>query len=306
MHWLEQGSGPLVLLCHGFPECSWSWRHQIAALAGARFRAVAPDLRGYGDTSGPARPQDCDVVSLTDDLVALTAALGEQHAVLVGHDFGALLAWHAAALRPDVFASVACLSVGYPSFLTGRRPPLEVLKERVGESFHYILYFQEAGVAEAELEADVRSTLLSILWESSGEAVEAGKPFLAGARSRFLEGMAASARLPAWLTEADLDVYVRAFERTGFAGALAWYRAFDLGWHELADRRTAKVEVPALFMAGSLDPVLASTTGLLSRMRQWVPALEDTIILEGCGHWIQQERAREVSDALVSFARRHV
>jgi len=304
LRWIEQGRGPLVLLCHGFPECSWSWRHQLPALAAAGFRAVAPDLRGYGDTVGPTAPHDCDAVALSEDLVALVQALGHTSALLVGHDFGALLAWHAAVLRPELFRAVACLSVGYPTFLTGARPPMEILRERTGQDFHYILYFQEPGVAEKELEADVRRTLLAVFWASSGEGAQAGAPFVAGTRSRFLEGI--PARMPSWLAEEDLDVYVRAFERSGFGGPLSWYRAFDIGWQRLGDRRGADVEVPALFMAGAIDPVLASTGGLLARMRTRVRHLEQSIVLDGCGHWIQQERPKEVSAALVDFAGRHV
>jgi pimeloyl-ACP methyl ester carboxylesterase len=305
----EQGEGPLVLLCHGFPETSWSWRHQQQALAEAGFRAVAPDLRGYGATLGPARPDQCDVVSLTGDLVALVDALGGGPCHLVGHDFGALLSWHAAALRPDVFRTVACLSVGFPSFLTGPTPPLAILADRMGEAFHYILYFQRPGVAEAELEADVRGALAKIFWASSGEAPEAAsitfQPTPSGRSTLLADTPLPPPGAMPWLSAEDLDAYVAAFSARGFAGPLAWYRAMDLGWKNLGEQRAAKVSVPALYIVGTRDVVHRTTGGLLARMRDAVPNLDGIVKLEGCGHWTQQERPTEVSSALVGFFRRH-
>lgn len=305
----EQGRGPLVLLCHGFPETSWSWRHQLDALADAGYRAVAPDLRGYGATTGPARPDQCDVVSLTDDLVALVEALGCSHCHLVGHDFGALLSWHAAALRPDVFRTVTCLSVGFPSFLTGPVAPLAILAERMHGAFHYILYFQQAGVAEAELEVDVRGALAKMFWASSADAPDAAavtfQPTATG-RSTLLADtpLPPPGALP-WLTDADLDEYAAAFGARGFAGPLSWYRAMDIGWSNLGERRSAKVTVPALYIVGTRDVVYRTTGGLLARMKDAVPNLERIVELDGCGHWTQQERPAEVNAALIEFLGRH-
>jgi pimeloyl-ACP methyl ester carboxylesterase len=306
---LEEGEGPLVLLCHGFPETSWSWRHQLPILAGAGYRAVAPDLRGYGATRGPAHPEQCDVVSLTEDLVALVEALGGGPCHLVGHDFGALLSWHAAVLRPDVFRTVACLSVGFPSFLTGPRPPLDILAERMGEAFHYILYFQTPGPAEAELEADVEGALASIYWASSGEApAEASTTFqpTPSGRTTLLGGTPSPppGAMP-WLAPEDLREYAAAFRERGFAGPLAWYRAMNLGWERLGEARTAKVAVPALYVVGTHDVVYRTTSGLLARMKEAVPNLDRIVTLEGCGHWTQQERPAEVGAALLNFLRAH-
>ncbi len=312
MRVLEEGEGPLVLLCHGFPEGAVSWRRQMSDLADAGFRAVAPDLRGYGKTMGPATPELCDVVSLTEDLVALVEALGEKRCLLVGHDFGALLSWHAASLRPDVFRAVACLSVGFPSFLVGPRAPLEVLRGKFPETFYYICWFQEPGRAEAELQADPRQALAKIFYASSGEAPDSAKiTFLAGppGRTTLLGDTPAPQSLPSWLTEADLDLYASAFTERGFAGALAWYRAMDRSWERLGrglDPAAARVEVPALYVVGDQDEVFKSTKGLLSRMKEAVPRLEGVVTLEGCGHWTQQERPAEVSRALVDFLARHV
>lgn len=305
----EQGAGPLVLLCHGFPETSWSWRHQQQALAQAGLRTVAPDLRGYGATTGPARPDQCDVVSLTDDLVALVEALGGGPCHLVGHDFGALLSWHAAALRPDVFRSVASLSVGFPSFLTGPVPPLAILADRMGGAFHYILYFQEPGIAEAEMEADVRGALAKIFWASSGEAPEevsiTFQPTPLGRTTLLAETPLPPPGAMPWLTDEDLGAYVSAFSARGFSGPLSWYRAMDLGWRNLGQRRSAKVTVPALYIVGTHDVVYRTTGGLLARMKDAVPGLDRIVTLEGCGHWTQQERPEEVASELVEFFRRH-
>jgi pimeloyl-ACP methyl ester carboxylesterase len=305
----EQGEGPLVLLCHGFPETSWSWRHQQQALADAGYRSAAPDLRGYGATIGPARPEQCDVVSLTQDLVALVEALGGGPCHLVGHDFGALLSWHAAALRPDVFRTVTCLSVGFPSFLTGPVPPLALLAERMGSAFHYILYFQQRGAAEAELEADVRSTLAKIFWASSGEAPDAAsvtfQPTTTGRSTLLADTPLPGPGAMPWLADEDLDVYEAAFSARGFGGPLSWYRAMDIGWSNLGNNRAAKVTVPALYIAGTRDVVYRTTRGLLARMKDAVPNLQPIVTLDGCGHWTQQERPAEVSAALVAFLDSH-
>lgn len=309
MRIVEEGDGQLVLLCHGFPETSWSWRRQQADLAAAGYWAVAPDLRGYGGTQGPAGPDQCDIVSLTDDLVALVEALGQRSCHLVGHDFGALLSWHAAALRPDVFRTVTCLSVGFPSFLTGPRPPLRVLRERFVDAFHYISYFQQIGLAEAELERDVRGSLARIFWANSGEAPASVAEMFAptrDGRTTFLgdSPLPPDGALP-WLSVQDLSEYEAAFVAAGFSGPLSWYRAMDRSWERLGDRRTDPVTVPALYVVGALDAVYAATSRLLSRMKEAVPNLEDVVVLEGCGHWTQQERPDEVSAALLGFLARH-
>lgn len=305
MRVIEEGSGPLVLLCHGFPETSWSWRHQITALAAAGYRVVAPDQRGYGGTMGPCDPEHCDLVSLTADLVALVEALGESRCHLVGHDFGALLAWHAAALRPDVFRTVACLSVGFPSFLTGNRPPLEILRERTGGAFHYLLYFQDPYLADAELGGDVRGALAKIFWASSGsaptEAAITFRPTLGPRTSLLDQTPTPPPGALAWLSENDLDQYAAAFSARGFSGPLSWYRALDRTWAALGDHRGDPVTVPALYVVGTRDEVYATTQGLLARMQRAVPNLREVITLDGCGHWTQQERPAEVSGALVKF-----
>jgi pimeloyl-ACP methyl ester carboxylesterase len=300
MHVAEQGAGPLVLLCHGFPESWYSWRHQLAALAAAGYHAVAPDMRGYGGTDRPAEVARYTLLHHVGDMVGLLEALGAETAVIVGHDWGAPVAWHAALLRPDRFRAVVALSA--PFSPRGSRRPTELLRQAAGDGFMYMLYFQTPGVAEAELERDVRATLRRVLHAASGEAADdrAWRMF-APARTTLLEGLADPPTLPAWLTPADLDVYVAEFERTGFAGGLAWYRAMDLSWELLAPYHRAIVTRPALFVAGERDLVLLSRPGAVEQMARTVPALRKAVLLPGCGHWTQQERPAEVNAELLAF-----
>src|SRR3954467_9517498 len=230
MHVAERGEGPLVVLLHGFPESWYSWRHQLAALAAAGFRAVAPDQRGYGGTSRPAAIDRYTLLDLVGDVVGLIAALGEQRAIVVGHDWGAPVAWHTALLRPDLVAGVAGLSVPF----TPRLPqsPMAGWREAFGDRF-YQVYFQDPGVAERELEADVRETMRRLLIGASGDRPGpggGGERLPAGVLppgAGFLDTLRATDELPSWLTSDDLDFYVGEFSRTGFTGGLNWYRSQD-------------------------------------------------------------------------------
>ncbi len=297
MHLAEQGSGPLVLLCHGWPESWYSWRHQLAALAAAGFRAVAPDMRGYGRTDAPAEIEHYTQLHLVGDMVGLLDALGEPTAVIVGHDWGAPVAWHSALLRPDRFRAVAALSVPYAP--RGKARPTAAMKEAAGEHFHYMLYFQQPGVAEAELEADVCGSILRTLHAASGD----GASFLRAKpkTAKFLDGFALPQTLPAWLTEADLDFYCGEFQRTGFRGGLNWYRNLDRSWELLAAFKGAKIQQPALFIAGDRDLVIQTRKEALERLPAVVPNLRKSVLLPGCGHWTQQERASEVNAELVGW-----
>jgi len=299
MHVAEQGQGPLVLLLHGFPESWYSWRHQLTALAAAGYRAVAPDQRGYGDTDKPDAIEAYDVVTLADDVAALIDALGERQAVVIGHDWGAPVAWHAALLHPERVRAVVGMSVPY----AGRPPgsPLARLQQTFEDIFFYILYFQEPGVAEAELQADVRRSLRTFYFSGSGDA-PAGSAFSPHPKTaKLLDTMRDPAQLPAWLTETDLDYYTERFERGGFRGPLNWYRNFDRSWQRTEALAGKKVEQPALFIAGERDPVIAWSQRQLERMPQAVPHLRESVLLPGCGHWVQQERPAEVNAALLRF-----
>jgi len=307
MHVAEQGDGPLVLLCHGFPESWYSWRHQLAALAAAGFHAVAPDMRGYGQTDQPAEIDQYTLLHLIGDMVGLVDALGGEPAVIAGHDWGAPVAWHAALLRPDRFRAVIGLSV--PFRPRGSVRPSTAMPQ-TDDTVFYQLYFQAPGVAEAELSRDVRSSIRRVLHAGSGEGRQAGAglgdPAAVGMVPRaggFLSHTAEPSAPPSWLTEADVDFYTGEFTRAGFRGGLNWYRNIDRNWELLAPYAGARVMVPALYMAGDRDLVVhfRGMDQLLPNLKKFVPELRRTIMLPGCGHWTQQERPKEVNDAMIAF-----
>ncbi|MEU3548758.1 alpha/beta fold hydrolase [Streptomyces longwoodensis] len=302
IHLVEQGSGPLVLLVHGFPESWYSWRHQLPALAAAGYRAVAVDVRGYGRSSRPAPVDTYRMLDLVEDNVRVVRALGEESAVVVGHDWGATIAAHSALLRPEVFRAVGLLSVPYTP--PGGPRPSDVFTRLGGESEEfYVAYFQEPGRAEAEVEPDVRGWLAGFYAALSADTMPApGAPdphFVARGgtlRDRFPQG-----RLPGWLSEDDLDVYAGEFERTGLTGALNRYRAMDRDWEDLTAHAGAPLTQPSLFVGGSQD---ASTTWLADAIEAYpvtLPGLVASHVLDGCGHWIQQERPEDVNRILVDW-----
>jgi pimeloyl-ACP methyl ester carboxylesterase len=310
MHIAEQGTGPLVLLCHGFPESWYSWRHQLKALAEAGFHAVAPDMRGYGNTDRPPEIEHYTLFHLVGDMVGILDSLGERTAVIVGHDWGAPVAWHAALMRPDRFRAVVGLSVPYRP--RGSVAPTTVMPQNA-DAYFYQLYFQAPGAAEAELEADTRTSLRKILFSGSGD-VPRRPPGSAGAGSGvgmvprdggFLTRMRDPEMLPGWLTKADIDFYVQQFEHSRFRGGLNWYRNIDRNWNLMAPYAGASVSVPALYMAGDLDLVVSfpRMKEVIADLARYIPQLRGTIMLPGCGHWTQQERAHEVNKAIIDFLR---
>ena len=309
MHLAEAGSGPLVVLCHGFPESWYSWRHQLPALAEAGFHAVAPDMRGYGATEAPDGVDRYTLLHLVGDMVGVLDALGAETAVIVGHDWGAPVAWHAALLRPDRFRGVVGLSVPYRP--RGSVPPTSVMPQ-TDEAMFYQLYFQPPGVAEAELERDVRGTIRRLLYSLSGEGSQsaaAASPLgvaMVSKRGGVLDHTVAPEVLPGWISEADLDVFAGEFVHAGFRGGLNWYRNIDRNWELLAPYAGARVTVPALYVAGDRDLVLAfpGMDQLIANLSRFVPDLRRTLILPGCGHWTQQERPSEVTEAMLSFLRK--
>ena len=309
LHVAEQGEGPLVVLCHGFPESWYSWRHQLRALAEAGFHAVAPDMRGYGQSEAPAAIDQYTLLHLVGDMVGLIDALGAPTAVIAGHDWGAPVAWHAALLRPDRFRAVIGLSVPYRP--RGSARPTTVMP-RTDDAIFYQLYFQEPGVAEAELGRDARATIRRVLYSGSGDrprrGAGRGSPDAVGMVPKsggFLEHSQDPATLPPWLTEADVDYFSGEFARTGFRGGLNWYRNIDRNWELMAPYAGAPVTVPALYAAGDRDLVVAfrGMDQLIPNLGKFVPNLRRTLMLPGCGHWTQQERAPEVSAAMIDFLR---
>ena len=305
MHIAEAGEGPLVILCHGFPESWYSWRHQLRALSDAGFHVVAPDQRGYGRTDAPPNIDDYTIFNLVGDIVGLVDALGEEKAVVVGHDWGSPVAWNCALIRPDIFEAVASLSV--PMTPRGSRPPLVMAKELFGDRFFYQLYFQTPGVAEHELRNDVAKTMRKMLVGASGslnrrnmfEASDQQPPDT----SFMLERMPDPGDdLPDWLTSEDIDFYTAEFERAGFRGGLNWYRNIDRNWVLSGALQGLQIEQPAFFMAGDRD-VVPFSEQILQGMKVAVPGLVDVKILPEIGHWTQQEAPDAVNEGLLGFLR---
>ncbi|MYJ75692.1 MAG: alpha/beta hydrolase [Gammaproteobacteria bacterium] len=296
MHFVEAGEGPLVVLCHGFPESWYSWRHQILSLAANGYHVVAPDQRGYGRTDAPEEIAAYTLFHLVGDIVGLVHALDEETAVVVGHDWGAPVAWNAAMWRPDIFRGVVAMSVPL-----GNRPPFPPtagMKATFGDNFFYILHFQTPGVAEHELHKDVKRSLRMLLYSASGDnAGPRGGPLPKTAG--FLDSMTDPEELPNWLTEEDLDYFTREFQRAGFRGGLNWYRNLDHNWVLSAPFQGMKVNQPALYIIGERDV----TRGFLSaeQLREVVPNLTDVVTFPGIGHWTQQENPKGTNEALLKF-----
>ncbi|MBY8339195.1 alpha/beta hydrolase [Streptomyces spinosirectus] len=300
LHIAEHGEGPLVVLLHGFPESWRSWRHQFGPLADAGFRVVAPDQRGYGRSDRPAEVSAYSILHLVGDVVGLIRALGEEQAYVVGHDWGAPVAWHTALLRPDLVLGVAGLSVPPP--FRSAEPPLAVMDRRFDGRFYWN-YFNRPGVADAEFARDTRTTLRKFFFMASGDAPGAVgvEQMLVEHGRGWLESAPDPEVLPPWFTEADLDALTEDFSG-GFTGALNWYRNLDRNWELTAPWHGAVVNTPALYVYGDRDPVPAFTPDLIAALPRLMPSLRrEPLELAGCGHWTQQERPDEVNSALVDF-----
>jgi len=301
IHIAEAGDGPLVLMLHGFPELWYSWRHQLPALAAAGYHAVAPDVRGYGGSDAPHEIEAYSTKNLVADAVGILDALGEESAVIVGHDWSAPTAWNSAVLHPERYRAVVGLSV--PFLPRAPMPPTRLLKARFRDNFFYMLYFQEPGPPEAEFEADVRRSMLIFMYGASAEG--RSDPNVIGAfmnkrkGSKLFDGLSAPEKLPDWLTQEDLDYYAAAFERNGFRGPLNRYRNMDRDWEEMPHLAGATVTQPALFIGGEKDPVVAIAP--MDPMKTLVPNLRKTVMLPECGHWTQQERPAEVNAEIIGF-----
>ncbi|MFI5315414.1 MAG: alpha/beta fold hydrolase [Myxococcota bacterium] len=307
LHVAEAGEGPLVLLCHGWPESWYSWRHQLPALAAAGYHAVAPDMRGYGRSDAPREIDRYTIFHLVGDMIGLCDSLGAKQAVIVGHDWGSIVAWNAALLRPDRFRGVTGISV--PFFPRMPLPPTQMFKAAAGDNFMYILYFQEPGKAERELEADPRRTMRMLLYSASGSLPrEPGMRQSVPKTAGFLDALAEPPKLPAWLSDADLEYYAGEFARTGFRGGLNWYRNFDRNWELLAPWSDAKVTVPSYFIGGLRDVVVTGPDGsgpgpMVQMLPSFCSDLRGTVLLPDAGHWTQQEDPRGTNQALLEFLR---
>lgn len=298
------GSGTAVVMCHGFPGLGYSYRHQSVALAEAGFRAIALDMPGYGGTTRPDSVDEYTNDAVANRLVDLLDALGIDKAVFVGHDFGAPAAWTTALRYPDRVAGLVSLAVPYaPDRFPAK--PSTIYAAMARKHFLHIHYFQEPGVAERELDVRPREFLQRLFHALSGayRYLDVWKNPSEG--NGYLDVLPEAPALPwSWLTEDDLDVYVKAFTATGFTGGLNWYRAYDANWERNEDLDGARIEVPALFIAGAEDPVITmSGPKALARMKDTVPDLRGVHLLSGAGHFVQQEHAAEVNELLISFLR---
>ncbi|GAB2518382.1 alpha/beta fold hydrolase [Nocardia heshunensis] len=282
---VEHGTGAPVVFCHGFPELGFSWRHQVFALADAGFRTLTPDMRGYGGSSRPEQIDQYDMVTICGDLAGLLDAYGLEDAIFIGHDWGASVVWHMAREYPERVRAVAGLSV--PATPRSSGPPTAIMRSRLGEEF-YMIWFQEPGVADQVLNADVRRTLQQV----QVEILRA---------QNFQDTSHPMPPLPEWLDPAEFDYYVESFAATGFTGGLNYYRNLDRTWERTEHLEGVKIDQPSFFIAGSIDPVIQFTP--LHKMSTLLSDLRGSVILDGAGHWIQQERPDEVNAALIEFVR---
>jgi pimeloyl-ACP methyl ester carboxylesterase len=296
-----EGAGPLVIMVHGWPESWYSWRHQIGPLRTAGYRVVVPDVRGYGGSDAPMAIEAYDMESLVGDVLGLIDHFGERKAVLIGHDWGAPIVWNTAALYPERIRAVAALAVPYAP--RGKISSTELWRRLYAGRFFYQLYFQEPGRAEAELEADIRTALRKIYHAGSGDAPKGLFPRDKPADACMLDTLPDPVTLPFWLTEQDLDYYVAQFAHSGFRGGLNRYRNQDRDWERLTALTGARITVPACFIAGSRDKVLrfVPDVDLVENMKRWTDDLRVCELIEGAGHWIQQERPAEVNALLLRF-----
>ena len=293
-------SPELPILCvHGWPELAWSWRHQMAHFAGRGRRIAALDVRGYGDSSKPAAIEAYTMAELTADVAAVIDALGGR-AVLFGHDWGAPIVWQTAVRYPDKVAAVAGLSVPYTPM--GDINFIALARQLYAGKFFYQLYFQEPGVAEAELGGDP-DALARIYYGAAGEGMGAGGFVGKGPDDKFLTGMPMPDPLPAWLPAEDLAVYKRAFAAGGWTGPLNRYRAQDLDFEQRAPVVGKDVTQPAAFIAGSLDPVRRFIPGhdAFADAGRACDDFRGTTVIEGVGHWVQQEAPAQTNEALERF-----
>ncbi|CAE6831574.1 alpha/beta hydrolase [Paraburkholderia domus] len=302
MHYIDEGKGPLVILLHGFPYLWYMWRRQIIALATAGFRVVVPDQRGFGQSNRPDSIEAYDMSQSVGDMVGLMAALGETSAVIVGHDLGAWVAQAAAMLRPDLFRGLAMFNTPVPP--RGKVKPTVGLREMAKGRVYHHLYFQQIDKPDREFASDPRKTLRSIYYSVSGSAVgderwrlfvEAGEPIL----NAFTDPK----EFPSWLSARAIDYYVDEYTRTGFTGAINYYRCRDRNWEITAFLDGAVVRQPSLFIGGAADPSLepVEIRGIYDRLDTYLPGLQKKVLLPGVGHAAAEESVDQVNELLLEF-----
>ena len=294
-------SGKPVWLLHGFPECWYSWRHQITALAAQGYRVFAPEMRGYGATEAPEAVEAYDLITICGDIQGAMNHFGHEQVAMIGHDWGAPIAWHLALLEPARVKAVCGLSVPFGG--RPRQPAINMMREAYKDKFHYMLYFQTQGPAEAELAADIPRTMRLMMHgldSQAGGALVQDKP----ADSAWLEDYTDPGRQPAWCSDEAFEVYVKTFKQSGFRGPINWYRNFERNWERTESLAGRQIEQPALFLIGDRDPVGALEAYTIKKMPSVVPQVEQHVIAD-CGHWIQAEKPSEVNSLLLPFLERY-
>jgi len=299
-----QGDGPLVVMVHGFPESWYSWRHQMKPIADAGFTACAIDVRGYGGSDKPPAVADYAMEQMIADVIGVMEAMSaDGRAILVGHDWGAPIVWNSALVRPDRVRAVCGLSVPYLG--PASRPFTEIFDEIFTKRgrFFYQAYFQKVGEPEAEAEADPRAFLRKFYYALSGDAPDGTWPTNKTADQRLLDGLVDPDPFPAWLSASDLDYYVGEFERSGFRGPINRYRNHERDFAFLGRFKDRKIDQPALLIGGNRDLAfnMLGRGDPIALMRQHVTDLRGADVLDGCGHWTQQERPAEVSTRLIAW-----
>ena len=301
----EAGAGPAVVLCHGFPELGYSWRAQLPALAGAGFRAIAPDQRGYGGSDRPEPVEAYDLHHLTGDMVGLLDALGIERAVFVGHDWGGFVVWAMPVLHPTRVAGV--VGVNTPNLPRSPSRPTEIMRMLAGgrDERIYILWFQPPGTADAVLHGQTRLVFEKLLRGGVSPEVASARAASMGFEPGDMNPFRRLADVPSFgepiLPAEELDAFVRTFERTGFTGGLNWYRNMDRNWESAPGVGTTRIEVPCLMVTAEWDPVLRPE--MAAGMGALIPDLE-TAMIPRCGHWTQQEKPAELNTVLVDWLRR--
>ncbi len=297
----DHGEGPLILMLHGWPESWYSWRHQIIALADAGYRVIAPDMPGYGKTDPLPAVIDYNIKTIASYVVGILDAIEEETAILMGHDWGASIAWNTVQLYPDRFTKLINLSV--PFYPRSKAAPMEIYKKRLGDQFFYQLYFQEKGVAEAEFDQDPVGILSRLYCSPDTFRFPPKIADKNAAAGGWIPRLGEPKELPQWLTQDDLDYYVNEFKVAGFEGGINYYRNIDFNWELMEEYANTTIEIPVFFMAGDKDNVIAGATReqLEEKMKPYIPNLDDVVLLENIGHWIQQEVPEVVNEKVLEF-----
>jgi len=295
-------TGPLILFAHGWPESWYSWRHQLKFFADAGYRVVAPDMRGYGESDKPIDVDEYDIIHLAGDMVGVLDALGEETAIMVGHDWGAIVAWNSVLIHPERFSALIAMSVPY-----GGRPPQSPMagwQEQFGDNFYYILYHNEAGgIAEAEYDSDPMGIISQLYLSPTSPRKQPTITDPARSAGGWIGRMGAPIGLPGWLTQEDLNYVVGQFEMAGFRGGVNYYRNFQRNWEITEHLAATKIDVPTLFIAGERDVVIggASKEQLTGAMSRVATDLRDVVLIPEIGHWVQQEAPEETNQAMSDF-----